>query len=142
MSRRFARKAALITTAVVMTALVAGATTAPALTEKTLKFKILKVKPSGKTAKISLRARGSTLYLVLYVKKGTRYVELDRTKVRKKLPATAKLRPLSAGQGGAAYAPNGGQGLVAWDGPDDSTHSDDFAQYFGWNIAKKTIEFF
>jgi hypothetical protein len=123
-------------------ALVVGPMSAPAVTSKVLRSKVLKVRPSGRTAKISAVKRGSSVYIVLYVKRNGRYVRLDSDRAGR-FPAGAKVRPIKADQQGAAYTRNGGQGLLSWDGPDGvENSSDDFAKYFGWNIQKKSIDFF
>lgn len=121
---------------------VVAAPVVPAASQRTLKTRTLTVKPSGKTARLTLTARGTKVTLSLYVKRKGKYVLLKRRNASRPLLAGSTDIRLSADQSGAAYERNGGQGLISWSGPDPSSDTDDYAEYYGWNIAKPKLELF
>lgn len=116
---------------------VATAATKP----KTLKTKTMKVKPSGKSIRLQLIASGTKVSLTFAVKTKGKYKVIKTRKLPKALPEGASDFRLTAYQTGDAYEKNGGQGLIAWAGPEEGT-DDDYAQYYGWNVDKKRLELF
>ncbi len=118
---------------------------AAATKTKTLKTTTFKVKPSGKTARLELTAQGRNVTMTLAVKmkhKGKwAYKLLATQKLKRTLPVGYGGVRLTAFQTGEAYEKNGGQGLVGWVGPAEG-NSDDFFEYFGWNIDKRKIGLF
>jgi hypothetical protein len=113
----------------------------PSANEKTLTQQLIEVRPSAKTIRLAVTTEpgSTTAFLTMSVREGSGFEVLKKVELSRPFRADSKIRPLDASQKGAYYEPDGGQGLVSWEG---ATEAGDYAEYFGWNVETAKLELF